>query len=95
MSLPQIDLKVIGDQLNHIHVDKGPYVLASCIAVAVLPAIAVALRFWARKIGKSEWRADDHFIVVALVCRWSEILPHGSQDCADLFRFFPSGCSLS
>ena len=64
---PTVNLDDVAYQLANSHVNKGPHVLASCIAVSVLPLVAVLLRFWARRVGKSAWQADDFVIIVALV----------------------------
>lgn len=43
----------------------------SCVAVSVafivLEVICVALRFWARKIGKIAWGLDDSLIIAAAI----------------------------
>ncbi len=46
---------------------NGPITVA--IVFISLEVICVALRFWARRIGKTAWGADDSLIVVgAMLC---------------------------
>lgn len=54
-------------QITHLDDDKRQYIRATVIAVSILPAIAVILRFWSRKLKKTPWKQDDFGIVVALV----------------------------
>ena len=56
-------------QKAHIHENKAPDIIASHVICFVLACIAVTLRFIARRIKKAPIKADDWFIVVALVSK--------------------------
>ncbi|KAI9750249.1 MAG: hypothetical protein M1815_001901 [Lichina confinis] len=62
-----ISLEDFQYQINHFDDDRRGQVLASTIAVSVLPLIAVIVRFWSRKLKRTPWKQDDYCIVVALV----------------------------
>lgn len=46
---------------------NGQSYVAVAVAFIVLEVICVALRFWARKIGKIAWGLDDSLIIAAAV----------------------------
>ncbi|KAI0544081.1 hypothetical protein F4679DRAFT_591867 [Xylaria curta] len=46
--------------------DDGPGMVASSSVLALLATIAVALRFWARKLTRATLRLDDYLILAAL-----------------------------
>ena len=48
--------------------DLGPSIVAANLVVAILATLAVAMRLLSRQIQKAEFKADDIFILVALVC---------------------------
>ena len=50
------------------HKSRAPQLYAAAITTYVLAAIAVALRFWARRLTRAVIRVDDWTIVMALVC---------------------------
>lgn len=54
-------------QMEHIHESKVADIIASHVICFVLACIAVVLRFTSRRIGKNAIKADDWFIVAALV----------------------------
>lgn len=61
-------------QITHLDEDKRRYVLVTTIALSILPAIAVFMRFWARRVNKAPWKQDDYAIVVALVWKYGCLL---------------------
>jgi hypothetical protein len=50
--------------------DAQSNILACNITVVVLATVAVAVRFWARRIGPDGYRLDDSLIAAALVVGW-------------------------
>lgn len=46
---------------------NGQSYVAVAVAFIVLEVICVALRFWARKIGKISWGLDDSLIIAAAI----------------------------
>ena len=54
-------------QIEHIHENRSPDIIASHVICFALACIAVTMRFISRRIGKNAVRADDWLIVAALV----------------------------
>ncbi|KAI9831633.1 MAG: hypothetical protein M1826_003242 [Phylliscum demangeonii] len=74
LSLATIDPKDIAYQLTHWHDDRGPLIVGVNVALALLAAVAVILRFWARRLVKAAVREDDYAIVVALALYAYELI---------------------
>lgn len=49
------------------HESRAHTLVATLIAFLVLDCIFVALRFWSRRLQWTKFRADDYFVVAALV----------------------------
>ena len=69
-------------QLDHIHDNKTPTVVAVYSLGFVLAVVAVALRFLSRKVSNLPYLADDWTILAALV----SAIQHPIQSTSDEWR---------
>ncbi|KAL8913221.1 MAG: hypothetical protein Q9171_001935 [Xanthocarpia ochracea] len=65
--MPSVSQKEIQYQIDHIHDNRINEILVSNSICIGLAAIAVVLRFAARRLNKAKIAADDYMIVAALV----------------------------
>ena len=66
-STPTLSLDEMQDQLDHLHDNKAPQMVAASISFIVISTVAVILRLVARRMQKIRLGSDDYMIVVSLV----------------------------
>ena len=77
--MAQLSPTEIQYELEHIHQDRAPSIIASYAICLSLACIAVVLRLVARRTSRSELKADDITMLSALV-RFMLRLIDSSQD---------------
>ena len=65
--MAQLSPAEIQYEVEHIHQNRAPDIIASYVTCLSLACIAVVLRFVARRISRASLQADDMTILAALV----------------------------
>lgn len=69
MATPSISPADLDYMLEHVNDNKSAEVVVACAVCGAIAYVAVALRLYARKLGRVEYGLDELFIGFALVTK--------------------------